>query len=156
MRRLFDGKQHSVSGSGVHTVYESKVRPDGIIDLVPAGKEDRHAMIQAERDSTDLAKIVAYYNQTGDASVFNQRVGQFLDTTKLPKTMAEMLQLNIDAHAAFDSLSAEQKRAFDNDFNKFFATAGEKEWMEKLGYVDSPDDLVIEKEPVKEGVDIAS
>lgn len=119
--------------------YSSKVLPDGRIEIVASGKIDIKQMINSQRECTDMAYIIRAM-QNGDSSMLNEN-GFYGDMTAFPKTFAEVLQLQIDAKKSFDDLTVEQKKAFDNDFNQYFATAGTEDWAKKLGYV---------KEEVKE------
>lgn len=121
--------------------YSSRVRPDGIIELEESGKIDIKQMINAQREQTDIAYIVNAI-KNGDESMLNKN-GFFGDMTSMPKTFAEVLQLQIDAEKSFYDLSTEVRQKFDNDFNQYFATAGTMEWCEKLG-------LVKDQEAIKE------
>ena len=105
---------------------------DGTIVLEKVGEENINDAIQACKDSTDIATIIAYYNQTGDESVLNRYVPSYGDFTELPKSLAEFLQLRIDSENFFNALPVEVKMEFDNDSNKFFAQAGEESWYNKL------------------------
>lgn len=142
--RFANNKIVSNPGSPIHTIYSPIVEENGVIKLVPSGKENTDEYIQSFKESTDMEFILAKLAQ-GDTSVLNRSHPIFGDFTKAPKTYAEVLQLQIDSRAAFDRLSAEEKQKFGNDPNQFFATAGSKEWYEKLG-------LLKEKEEVKEEV----
>lgn len=140
----------SDSGSPVKTVYSPVVKSDGSIDLQPSGKENTDDFIQSFAESTDMAFILAQL-ANGDTSVLNRGSPLFGDFTSMPKTFAELLQLHIDSDNAYDRLPVELKQKFDNDKNKFFASAGSKEWFEKLGVVPDPGAVqvtqdVIEKE----------
>lgn len=131
----------SCPGEQHHILYSAKVNADGTIDLVESGKVDIKAEINSQREFTDIEYITRQI-MNGDNSSLREG-GFYGDMTQMPKTFAEVLQLNIDAQASWDALTADQKRSFDNDYNKYFATAGTEEWASKLGYV--------KKEEVKEG-----
>lgn len=123
------------SGSPYRIVYEPKVEKDGTVTLKEVGKEDINAMIQACKESTDIQTIINYYYNTGDESVLQRMVPQYADLTVLPKSMAEFLQLRIDSENFFNALPADVKHEFDDDPNKFFASAGQKSWFDKLNSV---------------------
>jgi len=133
MKWYDDGSIVSNPGNPIHILYEPKVNDDGSIELVECGKENTDEKIQADAESCDLRLIIQKYIN-GDISALNQRTLAFGDTTVYPKSYAEMLQLQINAKLAFDKLPKETKEKFDNDLNKFFATAGTDEWYEKVGY----------------------
>lgn len=119
-------------GDPIRIIYSEKVKDDGSITLVAVGKENINDVIQASKESTDIAQIVAYYNSTGDESVLNRMVPSYGDFTELPKSFSEMLQLRIDSLHFFDALPSEVKQKFDNDPNQFFSTAGSESWMSNL------------------------
>ena len=135
--RYFDNKISSNPGSPIREVFAPKVKSDGSIEVLPTGKENTDAIIQSFAQSTDISFILAKL-AAGDTSVLHQGNPIFGDFTHMPKTYAEVLQLQIDAGRAFDRLPVEVKREFDNDVNKFMASAGSKEWIEKLGDFASP------------------
>ena len=133
MKWYDDGSIVSNPGDPIHVLYTPKVNDDGSIELIENGKENKDDKIQSEAASCDLRLIVQKYID-GDISVLNQRTLSFGDTTEYPKTYADMLQLQINAKIQFDKLPKDVKEKFDNDVNKFFATAGTEEWYEKVGY----------------------
>lgn len=132
MMRFFKNDLYTESGSDIKVIYSSKVNDDGTIELVPSGKEDWQSYIESFADSVDINYIIARY-QNGDLSALNQRNGVFGDFTQMPKTYAEMLQVQINAKDAFDRLPVDVKEKFHNDFNQYLATAGSEEWLNKLG-----------------------
>lgn len=126
-------------GDRVHILYESKVFPDGTIELVQCGKEDFQDFIESWTDSCDMTHVLTQL-RNGDLSVLNQRPGMYGNFTEMPSTLAEFMQLQIDSDRMFDSLPIDVKQEFDNDKNKFFAQAGNQEWYEKLKPV-MPEDV---------------
>lgn len=130
-------------GETEHIEYSPKVMKDGTIELVESGKTDINAYINAQKDTTDMAYIIAQLT-AGNTDVINARKPMFGDFTEMPKTYAEALQLRIDAEKSFYALPLDVRSKFDNDFNQYFATAGSDEWMKKLG-VDLKDEVNLEK-----------
>ena len=122
-------------GSEIKIEYSPKVMPDGTIQLVESGKYNINDKIQSYADSTDMSYILKQL-ALGNADVLNVKQGSFGDFTDMPKTYAEALQLKIDAEKSFYQLSPDVRNKFENDFNRYFATAGSDEWYEKLGIVD--------------------
>lgn len=120
-------------GTQYEIEYSSKVMPDGTIVLKESGKIDIKQMINAQRETTDIAYIMNAI-ENGDSSMINPN-GFYGDMTAFPKTYAEVLQLRIDAENSFYDLPVDVRKKFDNDFNQYFATAGTDEWKEKLGLV---------------------
>lgn len=133
-----EGKYVSDPGSPFRPVYSAKVEADGEVVLTQVGEENINDLIQACKDSTDISTIVAYYNQTGDATVLQRYVPNYGDFSKLPKSLAEFLQLRIDSENFFYALPVEVRKEFDNDSNKFFAQAGDESWYKKLQPVVNP------------------
>lgn len=150
MVRFVKDFKPSESGSGIRIIYSSEVRKDGSIEIVESGKEDFQAYIQSFLPSTDISYIIASVN-AGDVSVLNRVVGSYGDFTRVPKTYAEFLQLQIDAKNTFDKLPLDVKNKFDNDVNKFMVSAGENEWFDKLGikFDDGSSGSIVNEEEVK-------
>ena len=119
------------SGDTEHIEYAPKVMSDGSIELVVSGKTNIDEYINAQRDSTDMAYIITQIG-LGNKEVLNQKTPNYGDFTEMPKTFAEALQLKIDAEEAFYDLPLDVRNKFENDFNRFFATAGTQEWYEKI------------------------
>lgn len=148
-------KFNSDPGSPIHVLYSAKIDKNGVTVLEKVGEENTDDMIQAAAASTDINQIVSYYMNTGDDTVLNRYVPQYGDFTKIPKTLAEFLQLRIDSQNFFDALPAEIKSQFDNNADMFFAQAGNEDWYVKLKPVVDPDypgkytpDIELEKEVI--------
>lgn len=139
MIRYASDKFVSNAGSPIKQLYAPKVNADGSIELIEAGIENTDEYIQSFEESTDISVIIARL-QAGDTSVLMQRPGAYGDFTKMPKTYAEALQLQIDAHRLYDSLPVDVKNKFNADPNQFFAQSGTKEWFEKIESV-LPDEV---------------
>lgn len=130
-------------GSPLHAIYRPVVGKDGTIELEISGYENTDEKIASYEESCDVHTLIKRFHD-GDLTALNKRQGMYGDFTNMPKNMAEMLQLQIDAKIAFNSLDVETKKKFDNDLNKFLATAGSEEWAEKLGYVEAKEEVIIE------------
>lgn len=119
------------SGSAIKDIYSSKVLDDGTVELVKTGEENFNDYIQSFRDSVDIG-VILKKAVMGDLSGLQRVQGFYADTTKFPKTKAEMLQIVMDAQSNFEKLPNEIREKFDYDFNKFFATMDTPEWLEKM------------------------
>lgn len=152
MVRFFNGKQVSESGSPIKDIFSPVVNKDGTISLEKSGEENLQEYIDSFRDECDINVILAKY-ASGDVSVLNKRNGSYGDFTKMPKTYAEMLQLQINSNNYFKSLPKEIREKFNNDANQFFAQSGSQEWIDIMSsmYPEEKkiEDIVVEKE-VKE------
>ena len=140
----------SCCGERYRTIYKANVRKDGIIELIEDGKEDLQEKYNSMRDVTDMSYILKQMS-LGDTSVLNRSAGVYGDFTKMPKTMAEAMQLMIDAERAFLELPLDIRNNFDNDYQIWLATAGEEDWSKKMNFIE---DKVVEE--VKENVEDVS
>lgn len=118
-------------GSPERILYSAKVKVDGSIDVVPSGKENIQDKIESFRDQTDMCYILKQI-ALGNADVLNVHPGQYGDFTKAPASMAEALQLQIDAQKAWYDMPVELRAKFDHDLNKWLVTAGSEDWNEKM------------------------
>lgn len=133
------------------------VGADGVIRLVNDGIIDIQDQIQSYEPSTNIYNILSNLSPEEFRSM-TPASGDFIDATDMPKTYAEALQLVIDGQNQFMSLPLEVRQKFDNDFNKWFVTAGSPEWFEKLGIdisgqnVVQPIDTPAEPSPIEKEV----
>lgn len=127
-------------GSPIHILYAPVVLDDGSIVLKESGSEDIQDYIDSFRDQTDMRFIVKRL-EMGDNSVFVGKDPMYGDFTHIPKSSLEALQLVLDAEKKFDLLPLDVRNSFDNDFRKWFASAGSDDWYAKM-------DSVLIKEPV--------
>lgn len=119
------------SGSPERILYSAKVKVDGSIEVVPSGKENIQDKIESFRDQTDMSYIIKQL-MLGNADVLNVHPGQYGDFTQAPKSMAEALQLQIDAEKAWYGLPVETRAKFDHDLNRWLVTAGSEDWNNKM------------------------
>lgn len=68
----------------------------------------------------------------GDESVL-AKPGWYIDTSKLPKTYTEYMNLMNEKREEFNQLPLSIRQAFGMNFESWMATAGEKEWLDKMG-----------------------
>lgn len=133
------------NGSDVHITYSPKVLDNGVIKLVPSGKENIQEKINSFRDQCDISYILKRL-QLGDTSVLNNKVPNYGDFTSAPKSYAEALQCVIDAEKKFYDLPLDTRNLFDNDYRQWFATAGSPDWLDKMGVKPAVDVKPDEKE----------
>ena len=120
-------------GEDEHILYASKIMPDGTIKLTPSGKESISEKINAEKEFTDISYIVSRL-QAGDTSMLRDGA-VYGDFTKAPSSLAEALQLKIDAETAFYALPKEVRAKFNNNVNLWIMEAGEDDWNEKMNII---------------------
>lgn len=150
----FDRLEHSKlfvssSGSRFREKFHGVVQEDGRIELVSDGFEDVKERMRADAVGTTLPEIIARAT-AGDPTAFRKDTGWFGDVVGMPKTYAEVLNLVNDGRDRFESLPLEVRERFDFDFNKWFATMGTNDWLDKHGLNKKPEKV---EEPVKETVE---
>lgn len=118
-------------GNPIHTIYSPIVDEKGNVELEVSGYENTDEIIQSFAESCDLNVIIQRY-LNGEVDVLEKHKGFFGDASKFPKTYAEVLQMQIDSKNLFESLPKDIRYKFDNDPNKFFVSAGSKEWYDIL------------------------
>lgn len=76
--------------------------------------------IQADYPSTDINLLMERF-ALGETDVINVRDGFYADVSKMPKTYAELFQLNEDAIRYFDELPTDLKEMFNNSYTEFWS-----------------------------------
>lgn len=132
MIRFFKNDIVSDPGDRMHPIYKPVVDNLGRIELKVTGYEDTDEIIESYRESADI-EIIMKRIANGEVDLLDRHKGYYGDFTQMPKTYAEMLQLQIDSKNMFDHLPVEIKKKFNNDANEFFAQSGSKEWYDNLG-----------------------
>lgn len=122
-------------GNPEKVLYSAKVLPNGVIDVVESGLENMQDKIESFRSQTDMAYILKQI-ALGNNDVLVRSVGQYGDFTNMPKTMAEAMQLQIDAEKEFYKLDLDTRGKFNNDFRQWLVSAGSPEWIEKMGIIE--------------------
>lgn len=123
-------------------LYAPEFDDDGRMHLVESGKEDLYGYIQSHKDSVDINVLLKRY-QNGDAAALNRAQAFFMDTTDLPTTHAEWLNRVNQGRQFFDSLPAETRARFGNDFNRFIASMDSPDFAKLIG-LDVPGDGSVE------------
>lgn len=112
--------------------YTATQLSDGVIRLVEADVTDLREYINSFAESCSIEHILALC-AAGDTSVLSRVQGAYIDTTMMPKTFRDMLDVVIDGKSKFESLPIEVKNAFGNNFESWFSEAGSEEWLSKMG-----------------------
>lgn len=131
----------SCPGSDVHELFSSKILPDGTIALTPCGKESISELINAQAKFTDISFIVNRL-MAGDTSVVRND-SFYADLYDAPKSLAEAMQIQINAERAFYDLPVDVREKFNNNYRLWIMDAGSEEWKTKMN-IAVPE--VIEKE----------
>lgn len=130
---------HTESGDPVHVLYSPRISKNGSVELVQSGKENIPDKIASFRSQTDFAYILKRL-QLGDTSVLNVGSPMYGDFTNVPKSMAEAMQIQIDAEKTFLNLPLDVRNSFDHDFRKWLVSAGSPDWLAKMRPV-LPDEM---------------
>lgn len=134
MRKRRD-RVFSCAGDRFRVDYDPVIMADGSFELVEAGKTDLQEYIDSFKESVSIEHILAMC-AAGDTSALQARQGTYIDTTEMPKTFRDMLDIVIRGKTQFESLPVEVKQKFDNDFNKWFADAGSQDWLLNMGFIE--------------------
>lgn len=118
---------NSVSGTMYKDEYSYEVS-DGVQCLVKSGKTNVYDMIQSYADSQDINNIIQRFLNTGDTSKLDCVHGFYADLSNAPSTFAEVFERVQQAENVFNSLSSDVKKAFDNDYRKFWSSYGTKDF----------------------------
>lgn len=125
-------------GDEYHVLNEARLNSDGTITLVPGQKESIKDKINSFASTTDLTYVMQRL-AVGDTSVLNRDTPIYGDFTNAPKSMAEALQIQIDAKKAFGALPIETKNKFNNSYEAWLMSAGSADWLQKMGIPDQGD-----------------
>lgn len=130
----YRGKEKTISPSGskIQMEHTAHMGLDGRRKLVKDNPKPIYEMIQASREQCEIERIVKRA-LNGDPNVLSAMEGQYLDITGAPQSLAHAQQIIINAKNDFDKLDTETKKKFDNNVEVFIATAGSKEWLDKMG-----------------------
>lgn len=96
---------------------------DGRYELVEVGKSNLYNEIQSHKDSCDIYKLLERY-QSGDVSALSKVVGQYMDITDAPKTLAEAYTFVSNAEKFFSKLPLKLRDEYDHDPSKFISDLG--------------------------------
>lgn len=129
--RIKRDRFYSNPGSAVRPVYAPSVAYNGSMELEIVGAENTDEIIQSYAESTDIRVILSRV-ASGEVELLNQSKGSFGDFTKMPTSLAEVLQLQMDSNKLFNSLPVDVRRKFNDDPNQFFASAGSQQWFEDI------------------------
>lgn len=130
-------------GSDIHVLYDAKLLPSGEIRLTPNGKESICEKINAEKQFTDIAYIRSRL-ALGDTSVLRPAASvMYADLSKAPKSLADHLQVFINARHSFEQLDLETRNKFNNNYLKWLSDAGSPGWIETMK--EYLPELVVEK-----------
>lgn len=106
-------------GGTLAPVYEERI-VDGVQRLVVVGNTNLYDYVQSSKEECLIYNILDRFYR-GDITALTSKVGQFIDVTGMPSTLAEAQQLLINASEKFSHLPADIQAKFDGDVNKYIS-----------------------------------
>lgn len=96
---------------------------DGVTTVGVVGEKNLDAIIQSNKDTGNVALLVAKYN-SGDDEALNRVKGVYGDFRNMPTTYAEMVSRLNECRAVFEALPVDIKEQFDNNPDVFWSEYG--------------------------------
>lgn len=108
-------------GSPLRSVRESFYDSSGALCLRTVGTDNIDQLIQSHAAGADIVSL-ARRCILGDPSAVRSDSPMYIDNVGAPKTPIDMLNTMANVRRTFDSLPADTRAEYDNDFNKFFVS----------------------------------
>lgn len=125
-------KMTTETGSKFAPVYEMELDKDNHKTLKQTGETNAYAKIQEYLEETKIENILTRV-ALGDAEALNKVQGNYLDTTDMPKNLAEAQNAIIRLTEQFNQLPIDVRREFDMSPEKYIAEYGGDRWMSAMG-----------------------
>lgn len=125
-RNQFTADSHvfiSNPGSKIVADYGLVTGEDGSTFVGVVGEKNLDAIIQSNKDTGNVALLVAKYN-AGDDEALNRVRGVYGDFRNMPTTYAEMVSRLNECRAVFEALPVDIKEQFDNNPDVFWSEYG--------------------------------
>lgn len=113
----------SNSGSKIVADYGLVTAEDGSTVVGVVGEKNLDAIIQSNKDTGNVALLVAKYN-AGDEEALNRVRGVYGDFRNMPTTYAEMVSRLNECRSVFEALPVDIKEQFDNNPDVFWSEYG--------------------------------
>lgn len=98
--------------------YVAQILPNGMYELVEAGKENLYEFIQSFADSCDINKLIARF-RNGEVDIFDQAKGFYGDVSNMPQDMHSIFNLIEKGKYVFDRQPIEVKEKYGNSFENW-------------------------------------
>nr|CAI9750110.1 virion structural protein [Microvirus sp.] len=108
-------------GSPFRAVRESFYDSSGALCLRTVGTDNIDQLIQSHAAGADIVSL-ARRCMLGDPSAVRADSPMYIDNVGAPKTPIDMLNTMATVRRTFESLPADKRAEYDNDFNKFFVS----------------------------------
>lgn len=125
-RNQFSADSHvfiSNPGSKIVADYGLVTAEDGSTTVGVVGEKNLDAIIQSNKDTGNVALLVAKYN-AGDEEALNRVRGVYGDFRNMPSTYAEMVSRLNECRSVFEALPVDIKEQFDNNPDVFWSEYG--------------------------------
>lgn len=122
----------SPAGKKYQMEHNPVMGPDGRRVLERTRREEIYELIQSHAEECDINNIIARH-LNGDPFAINKKIGNFMDLTEMPQTLAEAQQIVINLKTDFEKLPLEIRNKFENNPEIYVASYGSDEWLEKTG-----------------------
>lgn len=119
-------------GNIMEPQYKERYNEQGVAYLEKIGEVNTYEKIQSYRDECDIMSILSRY-AAGDQTVL-ATPGWYIDTSKLPSSYTEFMNLMNEQREKFESLPLNIRAAFGMSFEKWAASAGDESWMKAMGF----------------------
>lgn len=110
----------SCPGEKMRQTWREKIDDEGKVVLVEDDYFDQDEMIQSYEESVNVNKIIERY-MAGDDSALDRAKAFYADVSKMPKNMAQVLDLNNRAMNAFKQLPIELQEMYGYSYMEFLA-----------------------------------
>lgn len=125
------------AGSKEENVYQINIDLNGHKIIEKIGVTNIYDIIQASLEQSKIENIIRRATE-GDTNALNIMNGDYIDTTDVPKTLAEAQNFVIKAKNEFDQLPINIRREFNMSAEQYIAEYGKTSWIEKLGITKEP------------------
>lgn len=112
---------YSDCGERYRPLYAPHYDEDGVLNVSQVGETDLYASIQSHAVSVDIDNIIARFTN-GDNSVLENRTPYYLDLEDIPDHPAKLMNALNKAEDYFNSLDADIREGFGNDFMRFICS----------------------------------
>lgn len=125
---------HTPIGSKFHNDYEIQISENGHKVLVKVGEHNEYEKIQEHLEET-LIENILQRAELGDPLALEARKGSYLDTTDMPKTLAEAQNKILKITQEFEQLPINIRKQFDYSPEKYVQEYGSESWAKTMGFV---------------------
>lgn len=149
----------SNAGSKIVAEYGLVTAEDGSSTVGVVGEKNLDAIIQSNKDTGNVALLVAKYN-AGDEEALNRVRGVYGDFRNMPTTYAEMVSRLNECRSVFEALPVDIKEQFDNNPDVFWSEYGTERFNNIItGSVEQSADyksnnIVLDDSDVKPSVEV--